>query len=111
MSLLLEALKKAERAKEEAQRGARGEGGEPRRETEAAPGADAKHVLTRDELPDISQPLEIASDDIGPKRDRREPGLALAEEPAPAGAPARRRPPPARATGGGAPDGRGRAAG
>src|SRR3990170_4971374 len=102
MSLLLEALKKAERAKEEAQRGARGEASEPRLETEAAPGADAKHVLTRDELPDISQPLEIASDDIGPKRDRREPGLALAEEPAPAGAPAGRRPSQASATGVGA---------
>ena len=102
MSLLLEALKKAERAKEEAQRGARGEASEPRLETEAAPGADAKHVLTRDELPDISQPLEIASDDIGPKRDRREPGLALAElgsTPTPAGAPAGRRPSQASATG------------
>src|SRR3990172_12877715 len=99
MSLLLEALKKAEGAKEEARRGARGEASEPRLETEAAPGADAKHVLTRDELPDISQPLEIASDDIGPKRDRREPGLALPEEPAPGGASARRPPPQAHPTG------------
>src|SRR3972149_5028917 len=60
MSLLLEALKKAERAKEEAQRGARGEASEPRLETEAAPGAAAKHGLTRDELPHISQPRGAA---------------------------------------------------
>jgi len=56
MSLLLEALKKAEKAKEEAQRKARGEGA----------AADNKPVLTRAELPDIRQPLEILSDDINP---------------------------------------------
>ena len=56
MSLLLEALKKAEKAKEEAQRKARGE----------SPAADTKPVLTRAELPDIRQPLEILSDDIKP---------------------------------------------
>jgi tetratricopeptide (TPR) repeat protein len=56
MSLLLEALKKAEKAKEEAQRKARGE----------SPPADTKPVLTRAELPDIRQPLEILSDDIKP---------------------------------------------
>ena len=51
MSLLLEALKKAERAKEEAQRRARTEGGE---EAAAAPlEPQRKPVLTRDKLPDL----------------------------------------------------------
>ncbi len=69
MSLLLEALKKAERAKEEAQRRASGEpqAPAPLQLQETAPPAEAKHVLTRAELPDISQPLEILSDDIAPK--------------------------------------------
>ncbi|HYD57643.1 MAG TPA: tetratricopeptide repeat protein [Burkholderiales bacterium] len=73
MSLLLEALKKAERAKEEALRkGARQDapaGSAPRTELsiEADPPApERKHVVTRSELPDIHQPLEILSDDIGP---------------------------------------------
>ncbi len=72
MSLLLEALKKAEKAKEEAQRRARGEapaGGAPLRlEGEAAPAAAeaAPRVMTRDELPKISQPLEIVSEDLAP---------------------------------------------
>src|SRR4051812_14519980 len=65
MSLLLEALKKAEKAKEEAQR--RTGGGEravaPLQLQEEA---QAKPVMTRRELPDISQPLEILSDDIAP---------------------------------------------
>ena len=67
MSLLLEALKKAEKAKEEAQRRARGESGaaEVRMEGEAT--GQAKPVLTRAELPDIKQPLEILSDDISPQ--------------------------------------------
>jgi len=55
MSLLLEALKRAEKAKEEAQR----------RAEESAPAGENKRVLTRDNLPDISQPLEIVSDDLG----------------------------------------------
>src|SRR5260370_147933 len=69
MSLLLEALKKAEKAKEEAQRRANGESQTPAplQLQEAAPPAEAKHVLTRPELPDISRPLEILSDDITPK--------------------------------------------
>jgi tetratricopeptide (TPR) repeat protein len=76
MSLLLEALKKAEKAKEEAQRRARGEtqSAELRIEgAEAAASADAKPVLTRAELPDIRQPLEILSDDITPKEAQPEP--------------------------------------
>ena len=63
MSLLLDALKKAEKAKEEAQRRT---GGEQRA---AAPlqlqeEASARPVLTRRELPDISPSLEILSDDL-----------------------------------------------
>ncbi|MEO8718255.1 MAG: tetratricopeptide repeat protein [Burkholderiales bacterium] len=66
MSLLLEALKKAEKAKQDAQRRAReGESsgelqlaGEPQAE-------DTRHVVTRDELPQISAPLEILSEDLG----------------------------------------------
>src|SRR3989454_5812033 len=71
MSLLLEALKKAEKAKEEAQKRARGDSGgaagELRLEGDAAPEADNTRVVTRPELPDISQPLEIVSDDLAVK--------------------------------------------
>lgn len=93
MSLLLEALKKAEKAKEEAQRRARGESeapvdpapapvAEPVRDP--APEAGAP-VLTRDKLPDIHQPLEILDDNPPPKpAARTEPALALAEERPPA---------------------------
>jgi tetratricopeptide (TPR) repeat protein len=68
MSLLLEALKKAEKAKEEAQRRAKGEAAanELRLEGEAPP-AETKAVLTRPELPDIRQPLEILSEEIAPR--------------------------------------------
>ena len=55
MSLLLEALKRAEKAKEEAQR----------RAAESAPTAESRRVLTKDHLPDIAQPLEIVSDEPG----------------------------------------------
>ncbi|HEY2337099.1 MAG TPA: tetratricopeptide repeat protein [Burkholderiales bacterium] len=87
MSLLLEALKKAERAKEEAQRRARGES-EPASTSappseaaspltpakasplalqgEMAPEAESKRVLTRSELPDINQPLSIEGEDLAP---------------------------------------------
>ena len=69
MSLLLEALKKAERAKQEAQRRARAEpGGEPEelhgQAAASAPGAAAAPVTTRDQLPEISPKLEIVSDDL-----------------------------------------------
>ena len=79
MSLLLEALKKAERAKEEAQRRARGE-------PEAAPAPEPlirepvtepeQPLITRDQLPDIREPLTLED----------EP----ATKPAPAAAPAAR---------------------
>jgi tetratricopeptide (TPR) repeat protein len=103
MSLLLDALKKAEKAKEEAQRRAKDKGPSDAPQPEATTGArladDAQseqvpHVRTRDELPDISQPLEIASDDLnrgnGPREGERE--LALeAIEPAPPPPAARQR--------------------
>jgi Tfp pilus assembly protein PilF len=88
MSLLLEALKKAEKAKEEAQRRSR-EGGEPdlklEAEASAPPPEPEKPVLTREQLPPISsQPLEILADEPPP-----------APKPAPAKAePARTEPRP-----------------
>lgn len=82
MSLLLEALKKAEKAKEDAQRRARGETGDAPAEAAlaAAPAAAAPaelrlegepepagRVLTRAELPDLSAPIDIASEDLRAK--------------------------------------------
>ena len=66
MSLLLEALKKAEKAKEEAQR-------QPNKPSSAEFGlqlemesaSPPKHVLTKDELPSIAAGIEITSDDLG----------------------------------------------
>ena len=55
MSLLLEALKKAELAKQVA----KGEAPSPELKPEPS-----KPVMTREKLPDISQPLEILSDDL-----------------------------------------------
>jgi len=55
MSLLLEALKKAELAKQVAK--AEAPSPEPRSEP-------AKPVMTREKLPDITQPLEILTDDL-----------------------------------------------
>ncbi len=83
MSLLLEALKKAEKAKEEAQKRARGDSGgapgELRLEGEVAPAADNTRVVTRPELPDISQPLEIISDDLA-AREPATPGEKASPE-------------------------------
>src|SRR5256885_6770857 len=71
MSLLLEALKKAEKAKEEAQKRARGDSGgaagELRLEGDAAPETDNTRVVARPELPNIAQPLEIVGDDLAVK--------------------------------------------
>ena len=92
MSLLLEALKKAEKAKEEAQRRARedrpaGEpeelrGEEPAPEFPAEPQAEPRPapgpVLTRDNLPEISQKLEILSDDLDPPAPKPTPAPAEA---------------------------------
>ncbi len=89
MSLLLEALKKAELAKQAAK--------------EQAPAADTPPPFTRDKLPDISQPMEIHSDDLSlaepepaPERADR-PALELALEETPRAAPAAPPPPPSRA--------------
>ena len=82
MSLLLEALKKAERAKEEAQRRARGEsasaGGSPH-----APAVERKSVMTRDKLPEITAPLEIMTEDLvpPPAAPTPRPPLEIAPEP------------------------------
>src|SRR5207245_3403825 len=65
MSLLLEALKKAERAKEEAQRRVRGEGASAAPPAEAS-AAQRKPVMTRDKLPEITAPLEIVTEDLVP---------------------------------------------
>jgi Flp pilus assembly protein TadD len=88
MSLLLEALKKAEKAKEEAQRQAQASAAPERAELQlqgeaaTAPEAERKPVITRDQLPEISTPLEIVSDDLKP---------AAAPEAEPIEAPRRRR--------------------
>ena len=79
MSLLLEALKKAELAKQAAK--------------EPQP-ADGALPFTRDQLPDISQPMEIHSDDLGtaaaapPPQRAQKPVLELALEEEPRAAPA-----------------------
>jgi tetratricopeptide (TPR) repeat protein len=69
MSLLLEALKKAEKAKEDAQRRASEGGSELQLSDAAQPqgGTEvpAKPVVTRAELPDITAPLEILTEDLG----------------------------------------------
>jgi len=56
MSLLLEALKKAELAKQQA----KADTAPP----ESAPAEPAAPLMTREKLPDISQPLEILADDL-----------------------------------------------
>lgn len=92
MSLLLEALKKAERAKEDAQRRAQaGEAaGELRLADDATAGAETRRVTTRDELPQITSPLEIHSEDIAPGPADAEAGeLSLQQAPRPAAAAAR----------------------
>jgi Tfp pilus assembly protein PilF len=68
MSLLLEALKRAEAAK---QQGGQAAGGAPEGIAfESAPPSDVLQpppqppLMTRDRLPDITQPLEILSDDL-----------------------------------------------
>jgi tetratricopeptide (TPR) repeat protein len=81
MSLLLEALKKAEKAKEDAQRRAREGSRELRLADDPPAEAPAKPVLTRPELPDITAPLEILSEDLAAKPAARETSM---ETPAPA---------------------------
>ena len=85
MSLLLEALKKAERAKEEAQRRARGESASSSTSAAAAP-AEPSTVVTRDKLPQITAPLEIVTDDLvsPPIAPSARAALEIAPDPAPA---------------------------
>jgi Tfp pilus assembly protein PilF len=75
VSLLLEALKKAELAKQQA---AGDQQAEPPPAVPAEPGSGlslepqvgasaGKPVMTRDRLPDITQPLEIFSEDLAPR--------------------------------------------
>jgi len=81
MSLLLEALKKAEKAKEEAQRRARADSGSEAEKAELrlegepalAPQAERKPLLTRDKLPEISEPLEIVTEDLETPHAARRP--------------------------------------
>jgi tetratricopeptide (TPR) repeat protein len=79
MSLLLEALKKAEKAKEEAQRRASGEAAPVEADAGAA---ERQGVLTRHELPDISAPLEILPDEPPSKPSASEGSTLEALEPA-----------------------------
>jgi tetratricopeptide (TPR) repeat protein len=94
MSLLLDALKKAERAKQEAQRQAESEAAAtspPEGELSIADDAQADApVRTRDQLPDISQSLEIQSEDISPAKEETAESPPLALEPA--ASPSARRP-------------------
>ncbi|MGA8007131.1 MAG: hypothetical protein WCA17_13610, partial [Burkholderiales bacterium] len=101
MSLLLDALKKAEKAKQEAQRKAEDEAGaSPQPEGEIGFANVAQHetpVRTRDQLPDISQSLQIESEDIAPAKKRQAESAPLALEPAEPPPPRRPSPTAARA--------------
>ena len=90
MSLLLEALKKAERAKEEARQRASEASGEDSARAQAE-GDSAGPAFTRDRLPDIAQELEIVSDDLEPQAPEPE-RPASAAEPAASAAPRRHSP-------------------
>ena len=81
MSLLLEALKKAEKAKEEAQRRAKGDPAAPDLRVESEPPLHEKPVLTRAELPDIRQPLEILTEEIAPRQPEPVPQGQASDEP------------------------------
>lgn len=89
MSLLLEALKKAEAAKQQAAAGQQtgSSSAEPASAETAGTAAPLelapeKPLITRDRLPDITQPLEILSEDLpsaaAPKRDRAAPAASAA---------------------------------
>lgn len=64
MSLLLEALKKAEKAKQEAERRSREGEGAGGLSLEGGAVAPDKPVVTRAELPPITSPLDIQSEDL-----------------------------------------------
>ncbi|MGH8748565.1 MAG: tetratricopeptide repeat protein, partial [Burkholderiales bacterium] len=98
MSLLLDALKKAEKAKQEAQRQAESEqpaSSPPAGELGIAGDTQREpSVRTRDQLPDISQSMQIESEYIEPAKRRQADSAPLALEPA-APPPPRRPPQPA----------------
>jgi tetratricopeptide (TPR) repeat protein len=108
MSLLLEALKKAELAKQgtqaepEAPAAAPEETPFPRVELTIEEPEEPRPsvVITRESLPDISQPLEISSEELSPQRARVEPRMEAppprAPEPRPAPAAASAPPEPDR---------------
>lgn len=86
MSLLLEALRKAEKAKEEAERRARlatESGAPPPGDADATVVQPARHVTTRDDLPPVSVPLEIASDDLAAPETKKPVRELRLEEAAP----------------------------
>ena len=93
MSLLLDALKKAERAKQEAQRQAESEAGASQPEAELRVADDAP-VRTRDQLPEISQSMQIESEYSEPARQPQTESAPLTLEPT-VPPPPRRPPPPA----------------
>jgi len=69
VSLLLDALKKAEKAKEAAKRGGKKSETPGATELSLEPTPEeSKRVMTRDNLPDISTPLDIGSEDLAPAR-------------------------------------------
>lgn len=90
MSLLLEALKKAEKAKEDAQRRSSEGGAELQLADAAQPqaGAPSQPVMTRAELPDISAPLEILPEDFAAGTPSPAAASALSLESAPPPKPA-----------------------
>jgi len=96
VSLLLEALKKAELAKQQGAGGQQsGEGAPPAAEPagglslEPQVGASAgQPIMTRDRLPDITQPLEIFTEDLAPRGRAGTAAAPAAAEPA-AAAPSR----------------------
>jgi len=70
MSLLLDALKKAELAKQVAKAESSGQEG-PESAQAAQPEPAPRAITTREKLPDITQPIEILSDDVPSPADQR----------------------------------------
>ena len=69
-------------------------------DSEATVAVEGRHVMRRDELPDISAPLEIVSDDLRPAAPAKPSApleLMLADEPVPPAAAPERAAPPRRA--------------
>jgi Flp pilus assembly protein TadD len=103
VSLLLEALKKAELAKQHGGAGQQQPGEAAPASVEPASGLSlepqagasaGKPLMTRDRLPDITQPLEIFTEDLAPR------GRSGGPAPAPSSVPELAPTPPVRTTGG-----------